>query len=386
MLRSIKIIGLVCLLVCAAMLLAKCGGGGGGDAGSGGQAASIASITVTPTNPTLTNSNTLQLTATAKDGNGNVIQGVQFVWSSSNTAVATLDANGLVTGVNIGTTSITVSSSGITSTPITLTNTIPPVSTPPTFTLVPVPNLTVGTKIEPPLPLVSNPRGGTPPYHYQSDTFANGTTPLGTIIDLNGNLTGTPSASGSFAFGVCIVDVVGASSCQQTTVTVQKAPPTPDSTVTMKITDSCSDGYSINYKFFDGTNNLVWPSSTTHWYVNDGLTDTRTLSCVSGSTICYGANTGSTSWGVGIDNSNSCSNCCYTCDSGTHSVNLSCSGGGGGSCASYNLTCGETRNGVTVIGWPIPVSCLPCPAGMRPGGRDNITPGGPYEQCVCPGY
>src|SRR6185437_1581072 len=38
-------------------------------------------------------------------------------------------------------------------------------------------------------------------------------------------------------------------------------PPVTTSVITFSITDGCNDGYSIDYKFYDETNNLVWPSS-----------------------------------------------------------------------------------------------------------------------------
>ena len=64
--------------------------------------------------------------------------------------------------------------------------------------------------------------GGTPPYHFQSDTFANGAPPMGMIIGQDGYLTGTPSKAGKYTFGVCVVDSVAASKCDQTSVIVKE--------------------------------------------------------------------------------------------------------------------------------------------------------------------
>ncbi len=72
--------------------------------------------------------------------------------------------------------------------------------------------------------------GGTPPYYFKSDTFRLGAPPFGMIVDLNGFLTGRPSREGRYNFGVCVVDLVGASSCGGTEVTVTKSEtstPTP---------------------------------------------------------------------------------------------------------------------------------------------------------------
>lgn len=68
--------------------------------------------------------------------------------------------------------------------------------------------------------LVATATGGTPPYYFVSDTFRNGAPPLGTVVGTGGLLSGTPSRAGTFGFGVCVVDSVGAKDCRATSVTV----------------------------------------------------------------------------------------------------------------------------------------------------------------------
>jgi hypothetical protein len=89
--------------------------------------------------------------------------------------------------------------------------------------LAPLPSAVVGVAYH--NTVVATVTGGQPPYHYQSDTFINGAPPLGMIIDLNGNLTGTPSVAGTYNFGVCAVDTIASSStpCPAVTVTVLPA-------------------------------------------------------------------------------------------------------------------------------------------------------------------
>ena len=70
--------------------------------------------------------------------------------------------------------------------------------------------------------VVAQADGGTSPYHFQSDTFVNGAPPMGMVVNLDGILTGTPSKAGTYTFGVCVVDSVGASQCDQTAVTVEE--------------------------------------------------------------------------------------------------------------------------------------------------------------------
>ncbi|HEX8493428.1 MAG TPA: Ig-like domain-containing protein [Pyrinomonadaceae bacterium] len=80
----------------------------------------IVRIEVTPTSATIPVGGTQQFTARAFDQNNNQIPGVTFTWTSSNTNVATLDQNGLATGVGVGTTFITASSGSVTSNQATL--------------------------------------------------------------------------------------------------------------------------------------------------------------------------------------------------------------------------------------------------------------------------
>src|SRR6185295_9443501 len=55
---------------------------------------------------------TVQLTATTKDANGNTLTGRTVTWASSNTSVGTVNGSGLVTGVVAGSTTITATSEG----------------------------------------------------------------------------------------------------------------------------------------------------------------------------------------------------------------------------------------------------------------------------------
>lgn len=72
----------------------------------------IASVTVSPSSASVEVNKTTQLTATAKDANGNIVSGASFIWASSSTGIATVDANGVVTGKSAGSATVTATASG----------------------------------------------------------------------------------------------------------------------------------------------------------------------------------------------------------------------------------------------------------------------------------
>ncbi|MDE2878519.1 Ig-like domain-containing protein, partial [Candidatus Palauibacter soopunensis] len=67
---------------------------------------------VTPTTHTLATGDTVRLVATATDANGHVVADAAFGWTSSDTAVASVDSLGLVRGVAEGTATITAAGGG----------------------------------------------------------------------------------------------------------------------------------------------------------------------------------------------------------------------------------------------------------------------------------
>jgi hypothetical protein len=87
----------------------------------------VASVTIQPPSPdTVFIGYTAQLTAITKDSDGGVLNGRAVTWHSNNTAIATVDATGLVSGVAAGSTTITATSEGKTAS-VTLVATKAPV-------------------------------------------------------------------------------------------------------------------------------------------------------------------------------------------------------------------------------------------------------------------
>ena len=102
-----------------------------GKSGSGTLAVtlvSVASVAVTLTPSTITTVETAQASAVTLDANGGTVTGRAIVWSSDNSAVATVSQDGVVTTVSAGTAHITATSEGQSGS-ATLTVTPPPVVT-----------------------------------------------------------------------------------------------------------------------------------------------------------------------------------------------------------------------------------------------------------------
>jgi len=88
----------------------------------------VASVTVTPASASVQVGQTVQLTATPRDANGNALSGRAVTWSSTNTTVATVSGTGLVRGATAGSATITATSEGQSGTSA-VTVTVAPVAT-----------------------------------------------------------------------------------------------------------------------------------------------------------------------------------------------------------------------------------------------------------------
>ena len=85
----------------------------------------VASVTVAPSSAGIHVGDTLRLTATPRDSAGNPLSGRTITWSSDSGAVATVNSNGVVTGVAAGSATIRATSEGKSGT-ATITVTPPP--------------------------------------------------------------------------------------------------------------------------------------------------------------------------------------------------------------------------------------------------------------------
>lgn len=104
----------------------------------GGSDAPVASITLSLPAMTIVVGQTTQATVVTKSASGGVLTGRTVAWQSSNAAVATISATGLVTAVNSGTSRITATSeSKSDSATITVTSVAPPPVSSVTVSLAP---------------------------------------------------------------------------------------------------------------------------------------------------------------------------------------------------------------------------------------------------------
>jgi uncharacterized protein YjdB len=78
----------------------------------------VTTVLVTPPTATLRAGKTVQLSASARDANGNVVPGQTFTWSSATTSVANVDAAGLVSAISGGSPEIRATAVGTTITGI----------------------------------------------------------------------------------------------------------------------------------------------------------------------------------------------------------------------------------------------------------------------------
>ena len=92
--------------------------------------APVASVTVAPASSNLLVGATVQLSATMRDANNNVLTGRVVTWASPNSGMESVSSNGLVTAMGAGTVQITATSEGKTGS-ASVTATTPPPPPPP---------------------------------------------------------------------------------------------------------------------------------------------------------------------------------------------------------------------------------------------------------------
>lgn len=85
----------------------------------------VATVTVTPANPTLSVGQTLGMTAIMRDAAGNILSGRTVSWAAPAGGIVTIDAQGVVTAVASGSETITATSEGVHGTTVISVSAIP---------------------------------------------------------------------------------------------------------------------------------------------------------------------------------------------------------------------------------------------------------------------
>ena len=98
---SALLVPLIALFGCSDSVGPRVGGG------------SVAAIQVSPASPTVAVGKTVQLSATAQDASGSTIGGRTFFWTSSDSSIAAVTAQGAVTGRRVGSAQIAASAEGV---------------------------------------------------------------------------------------------------------------------------------------------------------------------------------------------------------------------------------------------------------------------------------
>ena len=94
------------------VLASVCGGGGTETNTTGPIGATTASVTVSVASSSVKVGEAMQATATATDASGNVLTGRAIAWTTSDAAIATVNATGLLTALSAGSVTLTATTEG----------------------------------------------------------------------------------------------------------------------------------------------------------------------------------------------------------------------------------------------------------------------------------
>ena len=78
--------------------------------------------------------------------------------------------------------------------------------------------------------------------------------------------------------------------------------------------DACDDGLDVSWRLWSRDRDWAWPGPDAT-FVTDGFgrSSHEEVDCLKGESVCFGAEAGERSWGVGIDGEASCEDCCFLC-------------------------------------------------------------------------
>src|SRR5262249_44650212 len=95
---------------------------------------------------------------------------------------------------------------------------------------------------------------------------------------------------------------------------VPTQPPFNQPTINFTLVDGCNDGLGFYVRFWNETTGQAYPNTGQVYVMNVGQTVTQAITANPGDKICIGAETNPPNnlhWGVGVDNTFGCDDCCY---------------------------------------------------------------------------
>ncbi len=134
------------------------------------------------------------------------------------------------------------------------------------------------------------------------------------------------SGAGCGTASQCAVDMTAANLV--TATFAEAAPPPSKSTMTWQLEVASGCPLPIYFRMFDPSLDWYWPNASTVYYMyTTGQVYAQAISCTTGDKIAYGASETSNSdapyyWGIGINGTESCASCAYTCANVTTPVQL----------------------------------------------------------------
>ncbi len=80
------------------------------------------------------------------------------------------------------------------------------------------------------------------------------------------------------------------------------------------LTDGCDDTLAIEWRLLAQDRDWAWPGADEVFRTPGFNVDTyQTIQCFADEVICFAGASGSLTWGLGLDNSGDCEDCCFYC-------------------------------------------------------------------------
>lgn len=99
---------------------------------------------------------------------------------------------------------------------------------------------------------------------------------------------------------------------------LSRCEPPPSGSMRWDFEHACPGAGEIRFRVFDAEWGWVYPNKDEVYVIVPGPPMGRTLACVPGAQLCYGARSGTLYWGKDVDGSKACGaqGCCWTCGQG----------------------------------------------------------------------